>query len=83
MGDWGWSRMWGAREKEGEGRRPHFHLEDSLEGAICWQGNTRGQMGRAAVVVARPLGDPSGGVRHVAEQTVWRSEKRKQLQGST
>lgn len=67
MGDWGCSRMWGAREKEGEGKHPHFHLEDSHEGTICWQGNTGRQIRREAVIVALPLGDPSGGVRHVAE----------------
>lgn len=44
--------MWGAREKEGEGGCPRFHLEESHQSAICWQGNTRGQIRREAVTVA-------------------------------
>lgn len=50
-----------------KGGRPHFYLEESHEGAICWEGNMRGQIRHEAVTVALPLGDPSGGVRQAAE----------------
>lgn len=59
------------REERGrrmvKGGRPHFYLEESHEGAICWEGNMRGQIRHEAVTVALPLGDPSGGVRQAAE----------------